>query len=227
MFDFEDLTTHSLAQERLARPRLYGYTSKAQDQMVAFTLSEAAARSAARNMERLKQFAQECRADYFVIKRNMIQFVGTPELDDDRFINKINTKDFAARQEKYFENNKWHHNQYKFISTISDQGLAIALHQYGVYYFSKSYYGVYNTQDFKKMKRHDVIDNFWRLGFPTRRGNPLSVSRSQSSGSKQDVVELQNLYANHFRARSRSAISARYCQIYSQFKKEFIWPGMI
>jgi hypothetical protein len=229
MLNFETLTTYCKALERLSRPAVYYNNSfnKDADKMLVFTMSTVVQDDSNNNFDKLHNLAKKTGAEYFVITKNRMQIVGNLYCDVDLVTNEFNTDDFIARQAKYFDQNHWSWNQIRFLEFHNRLGRAVTVSQYGIAYFLKSQYGVFSTSTGKKLTRQEAVDEFWRLGFLTQRGRPLSVARPLDAGSRTDIEELSRLYTLHKLNRNRSSISLNYCNLYNKLQRDFIWPGMI
>ena len=195
-------------------------------QLQMFTADKQSKAESERNLDQLKQKAEELDMPVLVVRSSEIQFVGTQTAVA---TTDIYSEQWIQRITDYFDNNRSYFGKPFCTHTVTDQEThAYTMYCYGhdACFARSSQTGFYNIeQDRKVTDRREQIQMLWDLGFVARRGRPVGVGLERHSGSTEEVAEITRLASKHWHRRGRSEVADKICSAYTSVNRYYAWPG--
>jgi hypothetical protein len=220
MIQYQEIYQHIRADRQV---RQGGWSNDqeavAQAQVVKFTTHESAPQHSLDNLEWLLDCARGAEVDVLVVTPNRVQMLG-------QSTSLAMTRAFpVAWLEQYRE---WTDFSYALTprNEASEVGECSSLYMFRDCVTVPKSAGVYEVTTGRRMRnRQEIIERFWRWGFPALRGRPLTVGQIRWSGSRDELEMAEKLYTTHYLRREVSEVAKKICQAYTTVVRSYAWPG--
>jgi len=229
--EYKNLAEWGKLHRKLKNNRNSWWTKPSQDEvdgwkLQMFTVEKEAKQESARNLDRMKEKAQEIEAPVLVVKADNVQFIGTEyavpttSLVSEDWMNGIN--EFFDSKNYYYSKPFWTHHE------SSQDTHAFSLYGYGsdALFARSPQTGFYLVEEDRKVTdRREQIQLLWNLGFVARRGRPVSVGWERHSGSPEEVAMITRQANDMWHRRGHSEVADKICSIYTSINRYYAWPG--
>ena len=229
--EYRNLAEWGKLSRKIKHSRSHYWTKPSQDdvngwRLQMFTVEKEAKHESKRNLDQLKQKAEEIDAPILIVKGNNVQLVGTEysvpttDLINQEWMDEIS--EYFDRKNFYSSKPFWTHHE-------SSYGLqAYSLYTYGAdALFARSpdtgFYLI--SEDRKVTDRREQIQLLWDLGFVARRGRPVSVGWERHSGSCEEIAMITKQAHEMWHRRNHSEVATKICSIYTSINRYYAWPG--
>jgi hypothetical protein len=229
--EFQNLAEWSKLNRKLKQSLSSYWVRASQDEidgwrLQMFTCDKESKQESVRNLDRLKQKAEEIEAPVLIVKGDNFQFVGmqqaivATDLVDQEWMDTVS--EYFDRKNYYSSKPFWTHHE----SNNGDQ--AYSLHTYGAdaVFARTPQTGFYLLgEDRKVTDRREQIQLLWDYGFVARRGRPVSVGWERHSGSPDEIAMITRQARQMWHRRHSSEVAAKMCSIYTSINRYYAWPG--
>jgi hypothetical protein len=219
----KDISLYTKVTHRLKNGRYYRNfeEERAGLQLQQFTAQKSAQEHSVQNQKEILSRAEELFIPTVLITPKVIQFLG----NDAVIANEIMTDE----QLKAFDTSDNHWSRSTWRSEVSDQGVeCLELNlNYENYAVLPSEQGFFQFKDnkFERIKnRYTQIETLWNYGFASKRGRPLTVGRTNQSGTKNEIIQLVDWLKRLKQINSGSEIKFKVQQIYNTLNRHYAWP---
>ena len=229
--EFQNLAEWGKLSRKLKNNRSFYWSKPTEDEIASwrlqmFTCDKEAKQESARNLDRLKEKAEEIEAPVLIVKGDNIQLVGselsitTSDLVDQEWIDRV--ADYFDRKKYYSSKPFWTHHE----SSCGTQ--AYSLHTYGAdaTFARAPQTGFYLVEEDRKVTdRKEQIQILWDLGYVARRGRPVSVGWERHSGSTEEIAMITRQAKEMWHRKGHSEVADKICSIYTSINRYYAWPG--
>lgn len=229
--EYRNLAEWGKLSRKIKHSRSHYWVKPSQDEvngwrLQMFTVDKESKQESKRNLDRLKQKAEEIDAPILIVKQNNVQLVGTEygipttDLIDQEWMDDV--AEYFDRKNFYSSKPFWTHHE----SSHGNQ--AYSLHTYGAdALFSRSPdTGFYlMSEDRKVTDRKEQIQLLWDLGFVARRGRPVCVGWERHSGSCEEIAMITRQAKQMWHRKGHSEVADKLCSIYTSINRYYAWPG--
>lgn len=229
--EFQNLAEWGKLHRKIKNNNRSWWTKPSEDKIAGwrlqmFTCDKEAKLESIRNLDRMKQKAEEIEAPVLVVKGDNIQLVGTElavtptELVDQEWIDRVT--EYFDKRNYYSSKPFWTHHE----SSLGTQ--AYSLHTYGsdATFARSPQTGFYLIDEDRKVTdRREQIQLLWDLGFVARRGRPVSVGWERHSGSPEEIAMITRQAKDMWHRRGYSEVADKICSIYTSINRYYAWPG--
>jgi hypothetical protein len=178
----KDISLYTKVTHRLKNGRYYRNfdEERAGLQLQQFTAQKSAQEHSVQNQKEILWRAQALFIPTVLITPKIIQFLGNDAVIADEIM--------TEKQLKSFDTSENHWSRSTWRSEVSDQGVeCLELNlNYEHYAVLPSEQGFFQFKDnkFERIKnRYAQIETLWNYGFASKRGRPLTVGRTNQSGT--------------------------------------------
>jgi len=219
----KDISLYTKVTSKLKNGRYYRNfeEERAGLQLQQFTVEKTAKEQSLQNQKEILWCAESLNIPTVLITPRVIQFLGNNAV----IANEIMTD----AQIKAFDTSENHWSRTTWRSEVSDEGtecLELNLN-YENYAVLPSEQGFFQFKDnkFERIKnRHTQIETLWNYGFASKRGRPLTIGRTNHSGTKTEIVQLVDWLKRLRQINSGSEIKFKVQQIYNTLNRHYAWP---
>ena len=219
----KDISLYTTVTHRLKNGRYYRNfdEERAGLQLQQFTAQKSAQEHSFQNQKEILWRAQALFIPTVLITPKIIQFMGNKAVIADEIM--------TEKQLKSFDTNENHWSRSTWRSEVSDQGVeCLELNlNYESYAVLPSEQGFFQFKDnkFERIKnRYTQIETLWNYGFASKRGRPLTVGRTNQSGTKTEIIQLVDWLKRLKQSNSGSEIKYKVQQIYNTLNRHYAWP---
>jgi len=222
-FETKDISLYTKVTHRLKNGRYYRNfeEERAGLQLQQFTAQKSAKEHSEQNQKEILWRAQALFIPTVLITPKIIQFMGNDAVIADEIM--------TEKQLKSFDTSENHWSRSTWRSEVSDQGVeCLELNlNYENYVVLPSEQGFFQFNDnkFERIKnRYTQIETLWNYGFASKRGRPLTVGRTNQSGTKTEIIQLVDWLKRLKQINSGSEIKYKVQQIYNTLNRHYAWP---
>jgi len=219
----KDISLYTKVTHRLKNGRYYRNfdEDRAGLQLQQFTAQKSAQEHSVQNQKEILWRAQALFIPTVLITPKTIQFMGNEAVVADEIM--------TEKQLKSFDTTDNHWSRSTWRSEVSDQGVeCLELNlNYENYAVLPSEQGFFQFTDnkFERIKnRYTQIETLWNYGFASKRGRPLTVGRTNQSGTKTEIIQLVDWLKRLKQINSGSEIKYKVQQIYNTLNRHYSWP---
>ena len=219
----KDISLYTKVTHRLKNGRYYRNfeEERAGLQLQQFTAQKSAQEHSVQNQKEILWRAQALFIPTVLITPKIIQFLGNDAVIADEIM--------TEQQLKSFDTSENHWSRSTWRSEVSDQGVeCLELNlNYENYAVLPSEQGFFQFKDnkFERIKnRYTQIETLWNYGFASKRGRPLTVGRTNQSGTKNEIIQLVDWLKRLKQINSGSEIKFKVQQIYNTLNRHYAWP---
>ena len=219
----KDISLYTKVTHRLKNGRYYRNfeEERAGLQLQQFTAQKSAQEHSVQNQKEILWRAQALFIPTVLITPKIIQFLGNDAVIADEIM--------TEKQLKSFDTSENHWSRSTWRSEVSDQGVeCLELNlNYENYVVLPSEQGFFQFKDdkFERIKnRYTQIETLWNYGFASKRGRPLTVGRTNQSGTKTEIIQLVDWLKRLKQINSGSEIKYKVQQIYNTLNRHYAWP---
>ena len=219
----KDISLYTKVTHRLKNGRYYRNfdEERAGLQLQQFTAQKSAQAHSEQNQKEILWRAQALFIPTVLITPKIIQFMGNEAVVADEIM--------TEKQLKSFDTSDNHWSRSTWRSEVSDQGVeCLELNlNYENYVVLPSEQGFFQFNDnkFERIKnRYTQIETLWNYGFASKRGRPLTVGRTNQSGTKTEIIQLVDWLKRLKQINSGSEIKYKVQQIYNTLNRHYAWP---
>jgi len=219
----KDISLYTKVTHRLKNGRYYRNfdEDRAGLQLQQFTAQKSAQEHSVQNQKEILWRAQALFIPTVLITPKTIQFMGNEAVVADEIM--------TEKQLKSFDTTDNHWSRSTWRSEVSDQGVeCLELNlNYENYAVLPSEQGFFQFTDnkFERIKnRYTQIETLWNYGFASKRGRPLTVGRTNQSGTKTEIIQLVDWLKRLKQINSGSEIKYKVQQIYNTLNRHYAWP---
>jgi hypothetical protein len=219
----KDISLYTKVTHRLKNGRYYRNfeEERAGLQLQQFTAQKSAQEHSVQNQKEILWRAQALFIPTVLITPKTIQFMGNEAVVADEIM--------TEKQLKSFDTSDNHWSRSTWRSEVSDQGVECL--ELNLNYESNavlpSEQGFFQFKDnkFERIKnRYIQIETLWNYGFASKRGRPLTVGRTNQSGTKTEIIQLVDWLKRLKQINSGSEIKYKVQQIYNTLNRHYAWP---
>ena len=219
----KDISLYTKVTHRLKNGRYYRNfeEERAGLQLQQFTAQKSAQEHSVQNQKEILSRAEALFIPTVLITPKIIQFMGNESVIADEIM--------TEKQLKSFDTSENHWSRSTWRSEVSDQGvecleLNLNYENYAVLPSEQGFFQ-FNDNKFERIKnRYTQIETLWNYGFASKRGRPLTVGRTDQSGTKREIVQLVDWLKNLKQINSGSEIKFKVQQIYNTLNRHYAWP---
>ena len=219
----KDISLYTKVTHRLKNGRYYRNfeEERAGLQLQQFTAQKSAQEHSVQNQKEILWRAQALFIPTVLITPKIIQFMGNESVIADEIM--------TEKQLKSFDTSENHWSRSTWRSEVSDQGvecleLNLNYENYAVLPSEQGFFQ-FNDNKFERIKnRYTQIETLWNYGFASKRGRPLTVGRTNQSGTKTEIIQLVDWLKNLKQINSGSEIKFKVQQIYNTLNRHYAWP---
>ena len=222
-FETKDISLYTKVTHRLKNGRYYRNfeEERAGLQLQQLTAQKSAKEHSVQNQKEILWRAQALFIPTVLITPKIIQFMGNDAVIADEIM--------TEKQLKSFDTSENHWSRSTWRSEVSDQGVeCLELNlNYENYVVLPSEQGFFQFKDdkFERIKnRYTQIETLWNYGFASKRGRPLTVGRTNQSGTKTEIIQLVDWLKRLKQINSGSEIKYKVQQIYNTLNRHYAWP---
>ena len=219
----KDISLYTKVTHRLKNGRYYRNfdEDRAGLQLQQFTAQKSAQEHSVQNQKEILWRAQALFIPTVLITPKTIQFMANEAVVADEIM--------TEKQLKSFDTTDNHWSRSTWRSEVSDQGVeCLELNlNYENYAVLPSEQGFFQFTDnkFERIKnRYTQIETLWNYGFASKRGRPLTVGRTNQSGTKTEIIQLVDWLKRLKQINSGSEIKYKVQQIYNTLNRHYAWP---
>jgi len=219
----KDISLYTKVTHRLKNGRYYRNfeEERAGLQLQQFTAQKSAQDHSVQNQKEILSRAEALFIPTVLITPKTIQFMGNEAVVADEIM--------TEKQLKSFDTTDNHWSRSTWRSEVSDQGVeCLELNlNYENYAVLPSEQGFFQFTDnkFERIKnRYTQIETLWNYGFASKRGRPLTVGRTNQSGTKTEIIQLVDWLKRLKQINSGSEIKYKVQQIYNTLNRHYAWP---
>jgi len=219
----KDISLYTKVTHRLKNGRYYRNfeEERAGLQLQQFTAQKSAQDHSVQNQKEILSRAEALFIPTVLITPKTIQFMGNEAVVADEIM--------TEKQLKSFDTTDNHWSRSTWRSEVSDQGVeCLELNlNYESYAVLPSEQGFFQFKDnkFERIKnRYTQIETLWAYGFASKRGRPLTVGRTNQSGTKTEIIQLVDWLKRLKQINSGSEIKYKVQQIYNTLNRHYAWP---
>jgi len=230
MLEIRNIHAYNDAGERLRR-RYYSWISdnadeaRRTDTLTQFTFRTHALLDSSANLENLLELGRTTGVSLLVFKPRTVQFVAPADAVTAAWYTVFSESQLQEWEQTLATRS--HNSYYSTFATWRDNtdvGSASSVTHYQAPFGVKEHAGVYDCSTGDRITdRRAVIQRVWDLGFACKRGRPLTVARTQWSGSREDLVRAEEIY-NEFRNKNTDP-ARKLCSVYNSAARHCAWPG--
>ena len=219
----KDISLYTKVTHRLKNGRYYRNfeEERAGLQLQQFTAQKSAQEHSVQNQKEILWRAQALFIPTVLITPKIIQFMGNESVIADEIM--------TEKQLKSFDTSENHWSRSTWRSEVSDQGvecleLNLNYENYAVLPSEQGFFQ-FNDNKFERIKnRYKQIETLWNYGFASKRGRPLTVGRTNQSGTKTEIIQLVDWLKRLKQINSGSEIKYKVQQIYNTLNRHYAWP---
>ena len=219
----KDISLYTKVTHRLKNGRYYRNfeEERAGLQLQQFTAQKSAQEHSVQNQKEILWRAQALFIPTVLITPKIIQFLGNDAVIADEIM--------TEKQLKSFDTSENHWSRSTWRSEVSDQGvecleLNLNYENYAVLPSEQGFFQ-FNDNKFERIKnRYKQIETLWNYGFASKRGRPLTVGRTNQSGTKTEIIQLVDWLKRLKQINSGSEIKYKVQQIYNTLNRHYAWP---
>ena len=219
----KDISLYTKVTHRLKNGRYYRNfeEERAGLQLQQFTAQKSAQEHSVQNQKEILWRAQALFIPTVLITPKIIQFMGNDAVIADEIM--------TEKQLKSFDTSENHWSRSTWRSEVSDQGvecleLNLNYENYAVLPSEQGFFQ-FNDNKFERIKnRYTQIETLWNYGFASKRGRPLTVGRTNQSGTKTEIIQLVDWLKRLKQMNSGSEIKYKVQQIYNTLNRHYAWP---
>ena len=219
----KDISLYTKVTHRLKNGRYYRNfeEERAGLQLQQFTAQKSAQEHSVQNQKEILWRAQALFIPTVLITPKIIQFMGNESVIADEIM--------TEKQLKSFDTSENHWSRSTWRSEVSDQGvecleLNLNYENYAVLPSEQGFFQ-FNDNKFERIKnRYTQIETLWNYGFASKRGRPLTVGRTNQSGTKTEIIQLVDWLKRLKQINSGSEIKFKVQQIYNTLNRHYAWP---
>src|SRR6056300_759488 len=219
----KDISLYTAVTHKLKNGRYYRNFAeeRAGYQLQQFTAQKSAQEHSVQNQKEILSRAEELSIPTVLITPRVIQFLGNDAIIADEIMTEAQLKSLDN------SDNQWTSSNWR--SEVSDQGVeCLELNlSYENYAVLPSEQGFFQFKDnkFERIKnRYTQIETLWNYGFASKRGRPLTVGRTNQSGTKTEIIQLVDWLKRLKQINSGSEIKYKVQQIYNTLNRHYAWP---
>jgi len=219
----KDISLYTKVTHRLKNGRYYRNfeEERAGLQLQQFTAQKSAQEHSVQNQKEILSRAEALFIPTVLITPKIIQFMGNESVIADEIM--------TEKQLKSFDTSENHWSRSTWRSEVSDQGvecleLNLNYENYAVLPSEQGFFQ-FNDNKFERIKnRYTQIETLWNYGFASKRGRPLTVGRTNQSGTKTEIIQLVDWLKRLKQINSGSEIKYKVQQIYNTLNRHYAWP---
>jgi len=221
---YRTLHQYSAAQDKL-KHNPWGRADEDADKsnrMLVWTVGPEATKESQHNFDHCMDLARWGGADYVVIHKNRLQFLGKNLSDKltTTVKDKAWTQSYLDWLDEYNYGKPNVYNEYSGLAHCLDFSIyrrCLAL---------KEHTGIWQVASGQRLtNRQRIIETLWEHGFATWRGRPYSVAKIRWTGNRDDLIEATKLFDKYCGRTHGSNVAKKLVAVFTSVNRYAAWPG--
>lgn len=222
----QDVSLYTKLSNKLKNGRHYRdfEQERAGVQLQCFTVQKTAEEHSEQNKNEILDRAEWLDIPTVIITTGNMQFVGHQgvNISTEEILTTEQVEDITKTSE-----NRWSSARWSVIQNIEGYDVLDFNCNYDMNLVLSKDAGFYvnHGTGFTRIKnRYDQINRLWGYGYPSKRGRPIRIGRTEHSGTKQEIEQLVQWVLRLQVTRTGSEVSEKVRSIYNTLNRSYSWP---